>query len=160
MQAHVVLGRWRDTPTRRFVQHFFEMVLVMMLGMAVLGAAFREIHVLAFGSGFDAAWRDHVVLAAFAMGFDMTVPMVLWMRYRGHGWSRGGEMAAAMNLPLLPLLLLDWADVIPPRGVLGGQMMLMLPAMLAVMLYRKEEYSVAHHHERHVHRWRWFAAAR
>lgn len=34
----------------------------------------------------------------------MTVPMVLWMRHRGHSWERGGEMAAAMNLPLLPLL--------------------------------------------------------
>jgi hypothetical protein len=39
-------------------------------------------------------------------------------------------------------------------------MMLMLPAMLAVMLYRKNEYSAAHHHERHAHHWRWFAAAR
>jgi hypothetical protein len=130
--------------TRRFVRHLVEMVIVMMLGMCVLGGAFRELHELAFGSGYAAAWRDHVALAAFAMAFDMTVPMVLWMRYRGHSWARGGEMAAAMNLPLLPLLGLDWAGAIPPRGVLGLQMMLMLPAMLAAMLYRRDEYSAAH----------------
>jgi hypothetical protein len=121
MQAEVGIRRWREKSTRRFVQHFFEMVVVMMLGMAVLAAAFREIHVLAFGSGFDAAWRDHVVLAAFAMVFNMTVPMVLWMRYRGHSWARGGEMAAAMNLPMLPLLLFYWADIVPGRACSVGR---------------------------------------
>ena len=82
--------------------------------------------------------------------------MVLWMRYRGHRWQRGGEMAAAMNLPVLPLLLMYWLGPIPSQGVLGLQMMLMLPAMLAAMLYRKEEYSAPHHgHPRR----RWFVHA-
>ncbi len=111
-----------------------------------------------FGSGYVAAWRDHVALAAFAMAFNMTVPMVLWMRYRGHGWERGGEMSAAMNLPLLPLLVLNRFDAIPAGGVLGLQMMLMIPAMFAAMLYRKEEYSAPH--SAHRHHGRWFAAAR
>ena len=85
---------------------------------------------LLFGSGFAAAWRDHVGLAAFAMAFNMTLPMVLWMRYRGHSWERGGEMAVAMYLPVLPLLLLYWLGADPGRAVLGLQMMLMVPAML------------------------------
>jgi hypothetical protein len=141
----------------RFLRHFFEMVVVMMLGMCMLGAAFGAFHEFVFGSGFAAAWRDHVVLAAFAMAFNMTVPMVLWMRYRGHSWERGGEMAAAMNVPVLPLLVLYGFEVIAARGVLGLQMMLMLPAMLVAMLYRKEEYSAPHATHRH-HR-RWFAGA-
>jgi hypothetical protein len=153
MQANGVLGRWQLKPTSPFVRHFFEMTLAMMLGMCVLGAAFGELHVLAFGTGFDAAWRDHVVLAAFAMAFNMTVPMVLWMRHRGHSWERGSELAVAMNLPIVPLLLLDWANVIPSRGVLGLQMALMLPAMLAAMLYRKDEYSAAHIGPVARHRW-------
>jgi hypothetical protein len=143
---------------RRFVRHFFEMMVVMMLGMVVLGAAFGSFHQLAFGSGYADAWRDHVGLAAFAMAFNMTVPMLLWMRYRGHSWERGGEMATAMNLPLLPAFVLYAFDAIPARGVLGMQMMLMIPAMLAAMLYRKEEYSVPH--TAHAHRRRWFAVAR
>ena len=85
MYTRLILDRAQGT--RRFVRHFFEMLLVMMLGMSVLGVAFRQLHVLLVGNGFAAAWDDHVVLAAFAMAFNMTVPMVLWMRYRGHSWS-------------------------------------------------------------------------
>jgi hypothetical protein len=160
MEAEAVFAEPRRTKTRYFLQHLLEMVVVMMLGMMLLGAAFRELHVLAFGGGFDAAWRDHVLLAAFAMAFNMTVPMVLWMRYRGHTWKSGGEMAAAMNAPLLPALALYGAGAIPSRAVLGIQMMLMIPAMVALMLYRKEEYSAPHARHRHPRRLRWFAAAR
>jgi hypothetical protein len=159
VQVEIPLASRFGKPSRRFLRHFAEMLVVMMLGMCVFGAAFRELHVLVFGSGFDAAWRDHVVLAAFAMAFNMTVPMVLWMRYRGHSWERGGEMAAAMNLPVLPALVLYAFGVIPARGVLGLQMMLMVPAMLAVMLYRKQEYSAPHHRASHRRRKRWFVPA-
>ena len=157
METGLVLDQARGTK-RRFVRHFFEMVGVMMLGMVALGAAFGALHELAFGSGFAAAWRDHVGLAAFAMAFNMTVPMVLWMRYRGHSWERGGEMAAAMNVPLLPAFVLYGLGVIPSEGVLGLHMILMIPAMLGAMLYRKQEYSAPHIAYRH-HR-RWFAEAR
>jgi hypothetical protein len=157
MQVDIHLASRFGSPSRRFLRHFAEMLVVMMLGMCVLGVAFRELHVLLFGSGFDAAWRDHIGLAAFAMAFTMTVPMVLWMRYRGHSWERGAEMAAAMNLPLLPAFVLYRFGVIPGRGVLGMQMMLMVPAMLAAMLYRKEEYGAPH--QRAAHRRRWFVHA-
>jgi hypothetical protein len=149
MEIATVDARLRSGPRRRFVRHLLEMILVMMLGMCVLGAGFGELHVLLFGSGSAGVWRDHVGLAAFAMAFNMTVPMVLWMRYRGHSWERGGEMAAAMNLPVLPALVLYGAGVIPAGGVLGMQMMLMIPAMLGAMLYRKEEYSRPHTARRH-----------
>jgi hypothetical protein len=156
MEAELVLGQARGTG--RFIRHFIEMIVVMMLGMCVLGAAWGAIHEIVFGSAFADAWRDYVGLAAFAMAFNMTVPMVLWMRYRGHSWERGGEMAAAMNLPLLPLLVLNWFDAIPARGVLGLQMLLMIPAMLGVMLYRKQEYTAPH--SVHRHHGRGYAAAR
>jgi len=155
METQLVLDQAQAKTTRRFLRHLLEMIVVMMLGMCVLGGAFGELHVVLFGSGFAAAWRDHVGLASFAMAFNMTVPMVLWMRYRGHSWERGGEMALAMNLPLLPLLMLYGLGVIPAGAVLGFQMMLMLPAMVGAMLYRKDEYSAPHTaHER-----RWFAQA-
>jgi hypothetical protein len=100
--GHSVDG-WRGTRTGRFVRHLLEMTVAMVLGMVVLGTAFGEIHLLVFGSGFDQAWHRHVELTAFAMAFNMTLPMVACMRHRGHSWERGGEMAAAMNLPLLPV---------------------------------------------------------
>ena len=160
MAIDLVLDQPQSKKVRRFLRHLFEMIVVMMLGMCMLGAAFGAFHEFAFGSGFAAAWRDHVVLAAFAMAFNMTVPMVLWMRYRGHSWERGGEMAAAMNVLVLPLLVLYGLGAIPAPGVLGLQMMLMVPAMLGVMLYRKDEYSAPHHRSGHPARRRWFAVAR
>jgi hypothetical protein len=133
MDTEPVLGRARGTG--RFIRHFIEMIVVMMLGMCALGGAFAALHNVLFGNGFADAWRDHVGLATFAMAFNMTVPI-------------------AMILPALPPLVLYSVGVIPARGVLGLQMMLMIPAMLAAMLYRKQEYSAHRHHAR------WFAAAR
>ena len=82
MEVATVDARLPGGPIRRFVRHFLEMLLVMRVGMCVLGAAFGEHHVLLFGSGVANAWRDHVGLAAFATAFNMTMPMVLWMRYQ------------------------------------------------------------------------------
>jgi O-antigen/teichoic acid export membrane protein len=144
MESATVLTGSRNGPRGRFVRHLLEMIVVMMLGMCVLGAAWGAFHEIVFGSAFADAWRDYVVLAAFAMAFNMTVPMVLWMRYRGHSWERCGEMAVAMNLPLLPLLVLYSLGVIAAEGVLGFQMMVMIPAMVLAMLYRKAEYSAPH----------------
>jgi hypothetical protein len=158
MQAKSVLDQSQDRKVWRFLRHLLEMIVVMMLGMCVLGAAWGAFHEIVFGSAFADAWRDYVGLAALAMAFNMTVPMVLWMRYRGHSWERGGEMATAMNLPLLPLLLLYSLDLIAAQAVLGLQMMLMIPAMVLAMLLRKDEYSAPHQTSRHAHR-RWFAGA-
>jgi hypothetical protein len=150
MRGSISVGGWNWAAStsrpewRRFGRHFLEMTVAMMLGMCVLGAAFRVIHVATFGSGFDAAWRDHVGLAAFAMAFNMTLPMVLWMRHRGHSWERGGEMAPAMFLPALAFLVLFWLGLVSASAVLAMQMLLMLPSMLLVMLCRFDEYSAAH----------------
>jgi hypothetical protein len=81
-----------------FSRHLLEMIISMMLGMCVLGMAFRQIHLAVFGTGFDNAWHDHTELAVFAMTFNMTLPMVAWMRHRGHSWRVNGEMAGAMSV--------------------------------------------------------------
>ena len=160
METQSVLDQPQGRQARRFLRHLLEMIAVMMLGMCVLGAAWGAFHEVVFGSAFADAWRDYVVLAAFAMAFNMTVPMVLWMRYRGHSWERGGEMAAAMILPLLPLLVLYAPlDLIPAQAVLGLQMLLMIPAMVLAMLYRKEEYSAPHQRAWNPYHRRWFAGA-
>lgn len=137
---------------RRFIRHLLEMIVAMTVGMAVLGAAFGALHEALFGSAYADAWRDHVVLASLGMAFNMTVPMVLWMHYRGHSWERGAEMAIAMNLPIVPLLVLYALDEVSVRGVLCWQMTLMLPGMLGAMLYRKDEYTAPHDAHHHVRR--------
>jgi len=144
MQLTDSLTGWHSRRARCFVRHLLEMIVAMILGMCVLGAAFGALHVVVFGSGFAAAWQRHPGLVAFAMAFTMTLPMVLWMRHRGHSWGRCGEMAGAMFVPAAALLVLFWLGVIPEGAVLPGQMALMVPAMVLVMLYRVDEYGTPH----------------
>ena len=128
--------RWRG-----FLRHLVEMTVAMVLGMVVLGIAFRQLHIVLFGTGFDDAWHRHTELAVFAMAFNMTLPMVVWMHHRGHSWERGGEMATAMFLPALALLVLFWLGVLSAHVVLPLQMVLMLPSMILALLYRVDEYA-------------------
>jgi hypothetical protein len=141
IRGEALLGTDRWPPTRTFLRHLLEMTVAMVLGMVVLGMAFRQLHVALFGTGFDDAWHQHTELAVFAMAFNMTLPMVAWMHHRGHSWERGGEMAAAMFLPALALLALLWLGVLSAHMVLPLQMVLMLPSMILVMLYRVDEYA-------------------
>lgn len=144
MRPDTGLDGWRANGTRHFLRHAFEMTVAMMLGMCILGAAFRGIHLAVFGTGFDNAWHRHTELAVFAMTFNMTLPMVVLMRYRGHDWRRSGEMAAAMFVLALALLVLFWLGVISAHVVLPLEMVLMLPTMVLVMLHRFGEYSQPH----------------
>jgi hypothetical protein len=120
------------------------MTVAMLLGMCILGAVFREIHLAVFGADFDDAWHQHTELAVFAMTFNMTLPMVAWMRHRGHGWERSGEMGAAMFVLAFALLALFWLGVISAHVVLPLEMALMIPSMILVMLYRVDDYSEPH----------------
>ena len=134
-------ARDREHRRRTFLRHLVEMIIAMMLGMCILGMAFRGIHTALFGGGFDAAWRQHTELAVFAMTFNMTLPMVLWMHHRGHTWERCGEMAGAMFLLALVVLVPFWAGAISSGVVLPLEMALMLPAMIGVMALRYDEYA-------------------
>jgi hypothetical protein len=44
---------------------------------------------------------DKVLVRFGLMGVFMAAPMVAWMLYRGHSWRDGGEMTAAMLVPML-----------------------------------------------------------
>lgn len=72
----------------------------------------------------------------------MTVPMVAWMRHRGHGWRSSAEMGVVMFAPAIPIIALLRADVIAFAAVCGLYCATMMAAMLALMLYRRSEYSM------------------
>lgn len=134
----------RRSALRTFSQHYAEMVVAMVLGMFVLGAALAVPLEMA---GVDVSnWhRDAPALLLLAMAFTMTVPMVAWMRYRGHGWAPAWDMAGAMFLPSFAAVGLLWAGIQTDIHVLLEiQHVAMLPAMLVAMLLRRHEY-VGHH---------------
>lgn len=132
----------RRAGRRRFVRHFVEMLLAMFMGMAVLGGLTQLVFAAAGGSLTDAPGSIRVLV----MGFDMTVPMVAWMSYRGHARARSAEMAAAMILPTLAATALAAVGVLSTGGALGLQHAAMIPAMLAVMLWRYDHYAGRHAH--------------
>jgi hypothetical protein len=132
-----------SAPTRHFARHYVEMVVAMFLGMGVLlpplGAALRA-------AGTSLHSSD--VLMISAMALTMTVPMVGWMRFRGHGWPVCVDMTAAMAIPTLSVLALLWSGLIGDLGtLLVIEHVAMLPSMLVAMLLRRDEYTgAAHHH--------------
>lgn len=128
---------WRALATRAgyFTAHFAEMWFAMVLGMA-----FFMIAVAVQGSALP--FEPTSLQFQLAMSLFMIVPMAAWMRIRGCDWRESAEMSAAMLLStavVLPLRLLELSDA--QRWVASNQHALMLAAMLAVMLHRRERYT-------------------
>jgi hypothetical protein len=122
---------------KHFVRHYVEMVIAMFVGMGVLGFPAA----LAMGALID----DTPALMFLRMATTMTVGMVVWMRYRGHGWRANTEMAASMFVPTFGVIGLLWAGLLTNLGVLMIiEHVAMLLAMAGVMLMRPAEYS---HHD-------------
>ena len=123
--------------SRHFARHYVEMLLAMFLGMGILtpplGMALR-----AFGTSL----HDSDALMLSAMAVTMTVPMVAWMRYRGHGRQPCLDMTAAMVIPALGVLTLLWGGLVEDLGILlVVEHVAMVAAMLVAMLLRREEYT-------------------
>jgi hypothetical protein len=122
---------------KRFIRHYVEMVVVMLVGMSVLALPIE----LTFNP-------DRTAAELITMGFTMTVPMVPWMRWRGHSWQPTIEMAAAMIVPTLAALALLGGELVTDAGALMGiEHTAMFAGMFAVMLARYDEYA---HHGHHV----------
>jgi hypothetical protein len=130
--------------TRHFVRHYVEMVVAMFLGMAVLGVP-AGWALGAVGSSWSELNTDAPALMLLAMAATMTVPMVGWMRYRGHGWRANTEMSASMLVPTFAAIALLQSSVVDDIGaLLVGEHIAMLLGMLGAMLMRPAEYT--HHH--------------
>ena len=121
-----------------FWRHFLEMFAAMAVGMIATGAVFLSVVGL---KTWDEVTAQYPTQALLAMAAGMTIPMVAWMLFRGMGWKNSYEMAAAMVLPVIPFLFLVWFDV-TKSAQCGGYCVVMIAAMLGLMLYRRDEYSM------------------
>ena len=131
------LGRYLGVGWR-FTRHLLEMVLAMMLGMGVFGLALA---VMGEPPGYA-----NLLVRYGLMGAFMAAPMVGWMRFRGHSWRDGGEMTAAMLVPMVAPVLpveLGVAGYVP--GLSEDSLMMlshvaMIGGMVALMVYRWDRY--------------------
>ena len=144
MATHRIASTWplafAGGPVRHFARHFGEMLLAMVVGMAVLGGLGRGI-VAAAGGNVDDLRETVPEVVALVMAFNMTAGMAVWMRHRGHSWARVAEMGGAMFIPAIGAIVLFWCALIHSDSILAIEHTAMLPAMLAVMLLRRGEYS-------------------
>lgn len=125
-------GPGRSTSVWRFALHYLEMVLAMLAGMTALGVV--------SALGLDLPDRTGIRLVEMALW--MTVPMVLWMWFRGHSRRAGLEMAAAMLLPAAAALALLVTGVVTDGDVLVmAEHVVMFPAMLLAMVLRPGDHS-------------------
>lgn len=121
-----------------FARHLVEMFLAMMAGMMV-GAFLLA---TAVGTTVSEARREHAVVWVVVMAFDMTVPMVAVMLYRSHSLRSAGEMAAAMIVPVLPIVACQLSHVV--SGEVGrAYMPVSMVAMIALIVYRRSDYRTA-----------------
>jgi hypothetical protein len=132
--------------TWSFARHYAEMLVAMVAGMLALGLpAGAALELL--GVTTAELREDAPALLLLGMALTMTVPMVGWMRLRGHGWPAANEMAASMFVPTFAAIALRWGGVVEDVGsLLMIQHVAMLPSMLVAMLLRREEYTGGHAH--------------
>lgn len=135
------------TPPRRglaakrvFARHFAEMIAVMLLGMGVL----EGLAALAFAAAGSSLTDQPGTFRVMVMGISMTVPMVLWMSYRGHPARRNAEMATSMLVPSALATALLASGILGLAAAFAVQHAVMVPAMLGVMLWRYDEYARPH----------------
>jgi hypothetical protein len=133
------------SPVLHFVRHYIEMVVAMVVGMVALGLP-AEAALRAVGTSRSALENDAPSVLLLGMAVTMTIPMIGWMRYRGHRRRPCVEMAASMFIPTFGVIALMWTGVEEDfMTLMGIEHAAMLPSMLAAMLLRPREYACRHH---------------
>jgi hypothetical protein len=127
----------RRLSARKFVLHFLEMVIAMVVGMMVLHPVWM-FGLDAFGAA-DVLGNPYT--GSLIMATNMTVAMSAWMRFRGHRPRPIAEMAAVMYVPFLVLFVPLALGLVDAGAVMLWGHLLMLPAMVGVMLLRPHEYA-------------------
>ena len=124
--------RWRH-----FFRHALEMFVAMTVGLVLLAPVWvAALERIGLSDSLTRPALDSLIAAT-----DMAIAMTIWMLYRGHGRARVAEMAVAMFVPYLVLLVPYWLGLLPGEDVVMGGHTLMIPAMAIAMLARRDEYA-------------------
>jgi hypothetical protein len=111
---------------------YLGMVAAMLVGMWALDGV-RHLLLPGLSLRIDAE--------TLLMATEMSVGMAVWMALRRHSGRSIAIMCAAMYVPFLLLLPLQWAGAISGGALMTGGHLLMLPAMAIAMPF-------AHHGHR------------
>ncbi|MFC3502239.1 hypothetical protein ACFOOK_14875 [Micromonospora krabiensis] len=120
---------------RHLLRHLAEMALAMVAGMLLLAPLWR---IAGAPLGLTAVLARPDV-AALVMATNMTVGMTVWMRHRRHSRAACAEMAAAMYVPFLLLLVPYRAGWLAADTLMLGGHLLMVPAMVLVAVRHRHD---------------------
>ncbi len=122
----------------RFLWHFVQMFVAMMVGMMPYHAIFGK------------SPAGNTILWYAGMELSMVPGMVILMLYQRHGWRHTAEMAIAMLvgpavfLACAQLGLHNYISGLSVNTLLRLSNTTMIIGMLAAMLYRREMYTRPH----------------
>jgi cytochrome bd-type quinol oxidase subunit 2 len=124
----------------RFARHYAEMSLVMVIGMIVAVTTFMYVLNIADERiKWEEVLTKYPAQALLAVAIGMSVPMIPWMRWRGHSKKSAYEMAIVMAVPAIPFICLALLDIV--EGAQCGLYCIVgFAAMFVLMLLRRNEY--------------------
>ena len=123
-----------------FARHFFEMCVAMCAGVGLLTLVTGTALI-----GSSDLRQQYPGLALLVIAIVITLPMVVWMRFRGMDWGPIIEMSAA---GIGVVMVVAGLGIIPASAVQFGSVCgLACVGMLAVMLFRLDLYTgrAGHH---------------
>lgn len=131
-----------------FLWHFLEMCLVMCMGGIMINVLFFG---LAARLGFPNLFEKFPQFSLLLVGVNLSIPMIAWMRFRGHEWRPTLEMASTSIILPVVLIGATWLSLIPESSQLPLLKQLACPVMLIPMLFRLDLYAANHaqHHQTH-----------
>lgn len=128
-----------STQARGCLLHFLELQIAMGLGALICYLVVRRISDV---GSFSTAYRPGTFLFATGDIFFLTVPVVAWMIFRGHGWRHSLKVALAMISPVAVILVLGPLTAYDYlTWLLTAGYPTMSLGMLIYMLYRRDHFT-------------------
>src|SRR5215470_10983937 len=137
----------------RFGWALLQMVVAMKVGMLIYHLNLERV---LGGTDFAALHAEYPVFGHWMMVAAMAVAMIIFMRYyHGSSWQFCAEMTLAMLVPPAVLTVPVLRSRVPIEFLQVGSNWLMIPAMAALMLYRRGHHLHLTHLPSHGHMPRW-----
>lgn len=127
---------FRISKARRFVLHFLELQIPMVLGAVI---CYLVVRLITSSSGFSTIYYPGTYLFAIGDLLFLTVPVVIWMIFCRYSWQHSFEMGIAMIAPVATIIVLGQLTAYDYlTWLLTSGYPLMCLGMLVYMLYRRD----------------------
>jgi hypothetical protein len=130
-----------ETPRQagRFILNFLELQIAMVLGAFV---CFQLGRVISDASSLRVAYHPGTYLYAIGDVLFLSVPVVVWRRFRGRGWRHSLELALAMIGPVAIIAVVgELAGYAYRLWLVTGMYPVMSLGLILYVLYRRDQFT-------------------